>query len=152
MRNKKITTFLTTLHNESVHIQSQIDGLQRDMEYLDRLKQRLLHGDNKLESFLTKSEVVLDAHRLTDDGYDNNWSWDQKVWHVLNEIGTVFATDVAANIKRREPHLEDRKCFDRSTYILSKLYRLGKLDAKQYSRRYKYSIKKDTAEITADVK
>ena len=142
----KRTSYLKILDDHAELIRKEITSLEKDLNAVLRLKDRVL---SDLDTAEKSNKIVGQMRRQIDTLYDSQWSWVDKVWHVINELEEGFASDVADDIHGREPETDFKRCSDRATYFLSQFYREGKLIAKTYGKKYKYFIKKDPVETPA---
>lgn len=148
MKDDKQIAFIKHLDIQEDVILGHIAELNKDLESVRRLRERALYDFDSVNIISSELIEALDKP-IEDPEYDKNWTWEEKVWYMINKLGEGFTKDVADNIKKRDPAVYRDQCLSRSTGLLSHFYRHGKLNVEKHGKKYKYFIKKGAAEIPA---
>jgi hypothetical protein len=74
--------------------------------------------------------------------YNPTNSMEKKVLYILEKIGRGDANEITKYLLRIDPHIKNtERIFDRVTYVASRMYRLGNLDAEKVGKRNFYKLK-----------
>jgi hypothetical protein len=74
--------------------------------------------------------------------YNPTMSDEKKVLYVLSKIIEGDANAIATYLLRIDPHIKSaERTYERITYVASRLYRLGKLDAIRMGKKNIYKLK-----------
>ncbi len=146
----------TFLEDAELLINSKIEEMKKDLEDIQRLRQKYGTDNNTpISNTITTNKgnnsVVTKGRRPRGSSkkmpsipstYDkNNNTWEQRYLFILRELGSGFVDDVIRTVLKYEPDTSVKTIKNSAVNKLSKMYRMGWINAKQYGKKNKYSLK-----------
>jgi len=73
--------------------------------------------------------------------YNPTMSMERKILYILDKIVSGDATAITTYLLRIDPNITNTdRIYERVTYVASRMYRAGKLDAERIGKKNKYKI------------
>lgn len=102
-----------------------------EIEYLDALPY-LIDGEIEIDEELSKAMLM----------YNPKASVNKKIVYILSKIGEGDANDIAEYLLRIDGHIKNiDRVYNRITYVASRMYRTGVIDAVKRGKKNVYKLK-----------
>jgi hypothetical protein len=130
---------LTQLKGRRIKLKLELERVEIAIKAFERVD---IIDPLEVLPYMVDDIVVDDDLLMSHLMYNPTMSVEKKVLYVLGKIFEGDANAITTYLLRIDPHIKStERTYERVTYVCSRMYRLGKLDAVRQGKKNIYKLK-----------